>query len=166
METSCKFKHIENNYSTLLGLILENQNVLKYLYYLNNDPLSQPDVEVNLIETGNIVLTMFDGEITTEEKIKMFFYPATGNLNSYPISNIVFEVDLVMPISKWLLYGQGLIRPFRIMDEISQVIDQQKVAGISEAKITNFRCSRVERTDYGCLSALIEIKSSAMKGLR
>lgn len=166
METSRKFAFIENNFTKLLGLILDNQNIKKYIYYLGNDPLSQPDVESNLIETGHIVLTMFDGEIETEEKIKMYFYPAVGDLRSDVISNITFELDILIPISKWLLHGQGLIRPFRIMDEISQLIDQQKVAGIKEAKITDFRCFRVEKSNYGCLSALIKIKSSAMKGLR
>jgi len=166
MEASYKFKHIESNFTKLLGLILENQNIKKYIYYLNNDPLSQLDVDVNLIETGNVVLTMFDGEIETEEKIKMYFYPAVGDLRSDVISDLTFELDILTPISKWLLHGQGLIRPFRIMDEISQLIDQQKVAGIKEAKITDFRCFRVEKSNYGCLSALIKIKSSAMKGLK
>ena len=61
MEKSFKFKHIENNLIKLLTLILGSQNILKYIYYINSDdPLSQPDVEQDLIENGNIILTPFN----------------------------------------------------------------------------------------------------------
>lgn len=166
MEKSFKFKHIENNLMKLLALIVGNQNILKYIYYIDsNNPISQPDVTQDLIENGNIILTPFNSEVLSKEKICMFINVHEGNLKYQPLSDIVILIDVIIPIKKWLLNGLGQIRVFRIADEIAQLIDQKNVAGIGQVEINNFRTYKVDNT-YGGLTLWIKINSSSMKGLR
>lgn len=166
MEKSFKFKHIENNLIKLLTLIVSNQNILKYIYYIDSDdPLSQPDVTEDLIENGNIILTPFNPEVLSQEKICMFFNPYEGNLKNQPLSDIVFLIDLIIPTNKWLLSGLGQIRAFRIADEIAQDIDQKNVAGIGQTEIERFRMFKLNDV-YSGLTLWIKVNSSSMKGLR
>jgi len=165
MEKSFKFKHIENNLLKLLTIFLSNQNIKKYIYYLNDDPTSQSNVTVDLIENDYIILTMFDETILTEEQIKIFFNPIVGSLKSQPLSEITYIMDIIIPNNYWVLHGLSQIRSFRIADEFAQDIDQQLVAGIGECEITNFKAYKVGK-NYSGLSLWIKVCSSSMKGLR
>ena len=166
METSYKFKYIEKNLLSLFSLICGNQNISKYVYYLNDDPLSSNEVQVDLLSEGYYFLTFFDGSIPEQEKIRIFLNPMYGDFKNYPLSNIAYSIEIVVPINYWVLHGRAEIRPIRILDEISQMIDQQKVAGITEVEITKFRSGRISNSNYCVFSAEIIINSSSMKGLR
>lgn len=164
MQKSFKFKHIENNLLKLLTLIINNQNILKYIYYLDDDPLSKPDVTENLIGK-NVILTLFDENVLSEQAIKIFINPYKGDLRTQPLSNLSFVIDIVIPNSKWILHGLGQLRAYRIADEIAQLIDQKNVAGIGECEITQFKAFRINE-EYSGLSLEIKINSSTTKGLR
>lgn len=166
METSYKFKHIEKNLLSLFALIYENKNIAKYMYHLNNDPLAEPEVSIDLLSEGYYFLTLFDGTITEEEKIRLFLNPIYGDLSKYPLSNITYLIEIVVPLKYWILHGRAEVRPIRILDEISQMIDQQRIAGITKAEITKFRSGRISNSNYCVCSAEININSSTMKGLR
>ena len=165
MKKSFKFKHIENNLLKLLALILTNQNMLKYIYYLDDDPLGQPNVSVNLLDTNNIILTLFDEKILTEQQIKVFLNPLQGNLEYLPLSDLTYTLDIVIPNNKWILHGLGQLRAYRISDEFAQMVDGQMVAGIGETEITRFKTYKVGDS-YSGLSLWIRVNSSTMKGLR
>jgi hypothetical protein len=145
--------------------MIDSENIKKYIYYLTDNPLSELNVTANLIETGHIVLTPFDSTILSQERITLFLNPYEGNFRSSSISDLMFLVDIIIPNGKWLLNGLGQIRGFRIADEISQLIDQQKVAGLTEPEITRFKIYKVNE-DYSGLTLWIKINSSSMKGLR
>ncbi len=166
MEKSFKFKHIENNLLKLLSLILGSQNILKYIYYINsNNPLSESDVEISLLDNGNIILTPFDPATLSEESVRVFLNPLEGSFNSLSLSNLTFLIDIILPVNKWLIGGMGQIRCFRLADEISQLLDQQKTMGMTESEITKFRIYKVD-DKYAGMSLWIKVNSSAMKGLR
>lgn len=166
LDKSLKFANIENNLLKLLDLILNNQNILKYIYYIDsNNPLSESNVSTNLLESGNIILTPFDPTVLTEESIRMFINPLEGSFNNSSLSNLTFLVDVIIPINKWLISGMGQIRTFRIFDELSQDIDQQRVMGITQTEIIKFRIYKVD-DKYSGMSVWIKVNSSTMKGLR
>ncbi|MCK9576062.1 MAG: hypothetical protein M0R51_09060 [Clostridia bacterium] len=161
-----KFANIENNLVKLFSLIYSNENINKYIYYLNNDPINSPTVPVDLLEEGNFILGFFDGSISETEKIRLFLNPLSGILNRYPLSEITYLIEIVLPSRFAILHDRGEIRPMRIFDEISQMIDQQKGIGITEAEITRFRSGRIADTSYCVYSIEISINSSTLKGLR
>jgi len=149
----------------LLSLILSNQNILKYITHLVDDPLSESDVTEDLLENGSIILTLFDEEILTDLKVKLFLNPFNGSLKSMPLSDIVFTLDILVPNLYWKLNGLGQLRPYRIADEFAQLVDGQKVAGIGEVNITNFKSYKINKT-YSGITLFVEVNSSTTKGLR
>jgi hypothetical protein len=177
IQTSFKFKNIESNYNKLLNIIKVNQNILRYIKYLSDDPLAQntyvdgilvnqPNIEEDPIDNGYIIPSLFEGKTPDTEIVRLFLSPIIGNFQSYPLSNIGFEINIILPINKFILSGLGEFRPFRIMDEIAQLIDQQTVAGIGETEITGFKCVKLDNSSYLNMSSLIKVSSSTMKGLR
>ncbi len=163
MNVSLKFQHIENNLVKLFTLIYENKNISKYVYYLVDDPLSMPDVTVDLLENGNYLLTVFDDKILEEEKVRIFLNPYSGDLRNIPIGEITYIMDIVVPNAKWILRGLGQIRAFRIADEFSKMVDGQYVAGLGQVNITNFRLFKVNNS-YSGISLFIKVNTSTLKG--
>ena len=148
----------------LLSLLLESKNISKYIYHLVDDPLSESDVTEDLMGNGNIILTLFDETVLTNSQVKVFLNPFNGSLKSMPLSDIVFTLDIIVPNLYWKLNGMGQIRPYRIADEFAQLVDGQKVAGMGEVNITNFKAYKVNAT-YSGLTLFIEVNSSTLKGV-
>ena len=146
-------------------MLLGSQNISKYIYHLVDDPLSESDVTEDLMGNGNIILTLFDETVLTNSQVKVFLNPFNGSLKSMPLSDIVFTLDIIVPNLYWKLNGMGQIRPYRIADEFAQLVDGQKVAGMGEVNITNFKAYKVNAT-YSGLTLFIEVNSSTTKGLR
>ena len=144
--------------------MLSSQNILKYIYHLVDDPLSESDVTEDLMVNGNIILTLFDETVLTNSQVKVFLNPFNGSLKSMPLSDIVFTLDIIVPNLYWKLNGMGQIRPYRIADEFAQLVDGKKI-GIGEANVTNFKAYKVNAT-YSGLTLFIEVNSSTTKGLR
>ena len=145
-------------------MLLGSQNISKYIYHLVDDPLSESDVTEDLMGNGNIILTLFDETVLTNSQIKVFLNPFNGSLKSMPLSDIVFTLDIIVPNLYWKLNGMGQIRPYRIADEFAQLVDGQKVAGMGEVNITNFKAYKVNAT-YSGLTLFIEVNSSTLKGV-
>ena len=127
--------------------------------------MSESDVTEDLMGNGNIILTLFDETVLTNSQVKVFLNPFNGSLKSMPLSDIVFTLDIIVPNLYWKLNGMGQIRPYRIADEFAQLVDGQKVAGMGEVNITNFKAYKVNTT-YSGLTLFIEVNSSTTKGLR
>lgn len=165
LEKSLKFKHIENNLLKILALLLESENIKKYLYYLTDNPLIESNVTQNLLETENVILTPFNPTVLSEEKVCLFLNPYSGDFKNSSLSNLEFLIDIIIPSSKWLLNGLGQLRCFRLADEISQLLDQQKIAGMTEVEVTRFKMYKVD-DKYSGLTLWIKVNSSSQKGLR
>jgi hypothetical protein len=165
METSYKFKNIENNLLKLLDILQQNENLKKYIVCLVDDPLSQSNVSQDLIESGHIVLNIFDENVVDKQKIKIFINPLEGDLRYQPIGEVTFLFDIIIPTSKWKINNSTQLRAFRIADEIAQDIDQKKVAGAGEVEVTKFRIYKLNQ-NYSGLSLWVNVKSTTVKGLR
>lgn len=164
MEKSFKFKHISTHLLKLVSLITSNQNILKCITYLDNNPLSNPDVTEDLIGK-NIILTLFDESILDENKISIFINPIRFNLSRQPVGEITYAIDIIIPNQYWLLHGQGILRGYLIGDEIVQLLDQQHGIGVGEANVYGGNAFTVG-TNYMGLSLEVRITTSTLKGLR
>lgn len=166
MEYSYKFKNIENNLEKLLDAFMANDNFMKYVYYLNDNPLAESIVPKKLdVMDKNIVLTPFDEEVLEESKITLFINPIDGDYERSSLSVLTFLVEIVIPIKKWNLPGKINIRAFRIADEIAKEVDQKHVAGISEVVVGRHKLFKLNK-EFSGISLPITVKSSTMKGLR
>ena len=164
--SSLKFKNIEKDLITIITLIQSNQNICRYILYLDNDPLdtSKSDITDNLINSENIIPSIFDSTVTEFSEVKIYVYPKQGSLREKPLGDIYFNVDIIVPDDYWILAGLGQFRAFRIADEISMMIDgQSEIAGIGAINIVNFVSYKVSQTNYSGLSLRILINSCTLK---
>lgn len=165
-KASYKFKHIESNLFKLLQQLLSCENFKKYIYYDDsNNPLSEPDITENLIDTGHIVLTPYEEDILDDEMIKVFINPLKGKLRHQPLSNLDYVIDIIIPTRKWILHGRGELRGFRAADEIAQLIDEKDILGIGKCVIDDFEVFKLNN-HYSGLSMKINVNSSTQKDFR
>jgi len=164
LSDSLKFEHIESNLVKLFSLLYSNQNISKYVYYLIDDPLSiQEDVSINMLEEGYYLLTIFDNSVPLAEKVRIFLNPFSGNLKKVGVGDILYQMDIVVPNTKWILNGMGQIRAFRIASEFNKMVDQKPVAGIGSVNVEGFKTFKVSDT-YSGLSIYINTSALTTKG--
>lgn len=160
MNASGKFKFIGQNLDKMMYMIVTNQNILRYMKYLDYDPLStnQPDVtEDDLV--GQFVTDLFDSETMEATKVKLFFHPLEGVLDIQPVGYDIYMLDIVIPTNYWKIQSRGEFRAFKIAEEISKRIDGQKIAGIGEIDIIKWKTYKVESTHKG-LSLWVKVNST------
>lgn len=158
----------------MLMPIVMNQNFLRYLTYLSDDPLAQQtyDRQGNLVNQPDItdipigdsvILTPFDSTIITDSRIRVFFSPFRGNL-SKALSDDIYELDIICPLTYFILQGSGEFRPFLIAYEVAQMLDNQyNIAGVSKIEVTDWRIFKASNTHVG-LSLLINVTNGILKG--
>lgn len=164
-KASFKFALIEKNLEKLVELLIHNEDFKKYIYYLDDDPLSQSDVKEDLFKTGNIIMSMFDTKTLDKNKVTVCINPSEGDLQNNPLSDLIITIDIIVPCVKWTLANQGRFRAFRIADEITKSIDQKHVMGIGEVNVFHFKTYKVS-TNLSGLTLWVRIHSSTLKGVR
>lgn len=166
MNASLKFKFIEQNLMKILMLVVTNQKILRYIKYLNDNPLDEslPDIEDTLINS-HIILSPFDKEVVTVSEVKLFFYPTRSDLKSKPLGKHIYMFDIICPINYYIIPNMGQFRTIRIADEIAKMIDGQTIAGIGEVTIPNAYLSRLSNdSNYIIYSLPVEVNTATIKG--
>jgi len=168
LNASLKFKFIEKSLISILQLILSNQNIKRYIKYLNNNPLdsSLPDVVDDLVNT-NLFISPFNEEIVDGLEVMVFFYPGKSYLKSKPLGRHIYYFDIICPLQYFLLDGRGEIRPIRIADEVAKMIDQKSIGGIGETTVAEGNLFRLSNSsNYIIYSLPIEVETASIKGNR
>ena len=163
--TSIKFKHMSTNRMKIIQELLKNQRLLKYLTYLNDNPLSGEDVSAGDVLKNNIVLTKFDKDVLSETQIKLFF--TTQNINfvkGRTLEDTIYTMEIVLLDKYWTIYSNMVERPVEIAYEISRSIDQQRIAGIGEVWVSNLSTGKVN-DDYSVASLKIAVADGTIKGM-
>lgn len=163
--TSIKFKHMSTNRMKIISELLKNQRLLKYLTYLNDNPLSGADVNAGAVLRDNVVLTKFNETILTETKILMFLTTDSIRFSrGRVLDDTIYNLDIVLPNDKWTIYSNMIERPMAIADEIAKSIDQQRVAGIGEVWISAVNTGKANST-YSFLNLKISVANGTIKGM-
>lgn len=162
MEVSYKFRNLEKNLIKLILPIANNENIKRYLCYLDEDPLdkNKPDITKNIINEY-IYLMPFNEKTLNDSKVMIFYYPEYGDLRRKPTGTHRFLMDIICPYSAWIF--QGKMRPIEIANEVSKLIDGKNIAGVGEVNITNYKSGKLDET-YGFFTLFIEIESVTTKG--
>ena len=154
--------------------IINNQNFLRYITYLTDEPLSlqtynrqgilvnQPNItEIPLGDS--LLLTPYDPTVITDMRIKVLFSPLKGDL-SKSISEDIYEFIILYPVEYHVIQGSGEFRPFMIAYEISQSIDSQyEIAGVSKIEMSDWRMFKVNDT-YAGLSVWVNVSNGTLRG--
>lgn len=152
---SLKFKHISDNTNKLVSALLDNQGFLKWITYLEDDPISEPDIE-NVYALGNIlgnrlILTEFNEEILNKRKVVVFLTPFKGVPHrGRVLADDVYEMNITMPNEYSFIYSTREDRRGEIAKQVAMSLDQQRVAGIGEVEVSsNYNMYKINETYVG-----------------
>ena len=138
------FEALGANLTTICGILLKNQKLIKLLSYGDKDPLSHSDFE----DTGfamdkHIGLTPEIPEVNEGYSLINILVDeiATDGENA-TVNNLIFVVDVICPVEQWKI-AKSSLRPFSIMGEVLKNID-----GIQLESIGKLHFKMAERTTY------------------
>ena len=115
--------------------LMNNQNLLKLLYYTDKDPLSQSDISDDTIRKGIYeklikVIPRVGPKETANSLIAIKIDRGKANKND-EFRDIHFMIDVFVPLTQWIIKDENL-RPFAIMGEIQKSLQGTKVDGIGQ----------------------------------
>jgi len=122
----------------IVGKILNNQDLLKLLYYNDGDCLEREDITdpaiLKDIMRNNIrVKPKLEIPEETNSYIVITFDSFTPSENPQYRDNLVI-FDVLCPIESWDNLGSYLLRPMAIQHQLSSMFHKQKLSGIGVAQ--------------------------------
>jgi hypothetical protein len=156
VKVSNKYQFVNENAHKILMPIINNQKILRYISYLDNDPLNTNKDDIsstNIIydgvhtENARIYLDLYNKSINNTNKILLFFSPiGCGTDNNYSINTTshesLFKLNIVVPAKYWTIpdkQNKKIFRAYTIANEIAKEIDNRNIAGIGNVYIKNDR---------------------------
>lgn len=127
---------IGENLQKIISRLMDNQNLLKYLYYSDKDPLSNPDLTDEQIKKEVfekiIKVTPRIGSKETAQSLILVRCSQGSRLGANSEFKLInFIVEIYVPDTQWLIKGQNL-RPFAIMGEIQKSLDGKLINGLGK----------------------------------
>lgn len=126
---------IGENLQKIVKAIMNNQNLLKLLYYTDKDPLSQADL------TDEQKKDMFESLIKIVPRvgpredaksvisIRVVSGEQTGDNNEF--RNVFITVEVFVPLTQWIIKNDNL-RPFLILGELQKSLNNKKINGLGK----------------------------------
>lgn len=142
---STKFKHTSKHRMNLLLAILDNADLRKWLYYMSDDPSSEPDIDIDSVIRKNITFTKYSEEILQDSRAVLFLELLEGSFSFNKMSPEVWAINLAIPNDRWFIRQYGLDRPYEIANRICQTIDEQRLAGIGKVVVTDYKISNINQ---------------------
>lgn len=132
------YGNLNNLTNRMAGLLIENKDFLKYLYYTNDEPLNNPDVENPLEQVLNkkFFLQPKPSSPTTEEGVIVEMFLSGDNpenANGGMFTDYVITFNVLCHLGTWGI--KGGIRPYMIMGMIDSTFNNKNIKEISFSKI-------------------------------
>ena len=129
------FLSTDKDLSLIIKKIMENQRLLKMLYYTQKDCLNGKDL------TQQQIISMLDKQIKIVPKIEISedcpnyiiismdnFVP---NENNDEFRDCIISIDILCHPDHWNM-GNFQLRPYKIAGEIDAILNKQKLTGIGQ----------------------------------
>ena len=127
---------IGENLQKIISRLMDNQNLLKYLYYSDKDPLSHEDfteeqIKREIFEKLVKVTPRIGSKETAQSLILVRCSQGSRLGTNGEFKLINFIVEIYVPDTQWLIKGQNL-RPFAIRGEIQKSLDGKLINGLGK----------------------------------
>lgn len=129
---------VGRNLQTIVSRLLENQNLLKYLYYTDKDPLSNPDLTTKQKEseifdrlvriTPRVAPEDFD---LGQSMVSIRVVSGNRNNDNREFKNVNIAIEVFVPLKNWIIKESNL-RPFSILGELQKSLDGKTIDGVGK----------------------------------
>ena len=129
------------NLQKIVSRLMANQDLVKLLYYTDNDPLSGKDLsedeKQNNIFNKLIRIIPNVGEKDTSNSIIVVFIARSEQNSNKEFNNIVINIDVYTPLTQWIIKDSNL-RPFATMGKIEESLNHKTVNGLGKIQCGDF----------------------------
>lgn len=131
------FLSTDKDLSLVIKKIMENQKLLKMLYYTQKDCLQAPDLNSSQIyEMINKQIKIIP-QIKIDEECPIYLIVSldnyTPNFTNPEFRDCTIQFDILCSPDHWNL-GNFQLRPYKIAGELDALFDGQKLTGIGEVQ--------------------------------
>ena len=129
----------------IMRRLLENQDLIKLLYYTDKTPLDGPDLTQEQIQSEVYEeLIKITPRVLAQDTAKstIVLQVMDGRINSTnnEFRNINFAIEVIVPLTQWMICDSNL-RPFKIMGEILKSLNGKKINGLGQITGGDFATS-------------------------
>ena len=148
------------NLQKIVSRLLANDELVKLLYYENDDPLAgtaltqeakQKEIFEKLIKTVPRVGT----KDTAKSVIVVYVQKANKISGNKEFRNVKILVDVIVPLTQWYIKDSNL-RPFAILGKIQESLDDKTINGLGKISGGDFELNFVT-DDVICYQQVYEI---------
>lgn len=130
------------NLQKICSRLLNNDNLVKLLYYTDQNPLEQPalDQEAKRKEVYNDLICVVPriGTRTDSRSAIAIYIPKAAKLGANKeFKNVIIAIDVFVPLHQWIIKDSNL-RPFAILGEIQSSLDGKTVNGLGKIEGGDF----------------------------
>ena len=142
-KTQRRFAVMGNNTFKIANKIMQNQKICRLLKYHVRNPFNTelPDVDGDELINKQILITpkIYDDSTEKMSYLTALFSSYSVNTFNPEFKNAVIRFDIACPYDEWLLDGQSL-RPYLIMEQIDQMFNEGRLAGIGTLQFVRAEC--------------------------
>lgn len=147
-------RDIGENMQKIIRRLMANDDLCKLLYYTDSDPLSHPNLtdeqkEKFLFNKLLKIVPRLDPIEYSNAVVSVVARKSAGIAENTEFKTVVFTVEVFVPITQWLIKGTNL-RPYAILGEIQESLDNKTINGLGKMKggDFDFNFGSDEMTDF------------------
>ena len=153
-------QELGTNLQKIVSRLLANDDLVKLLYYENDDPLGgatldkeakQKEIFEKLIKTVPRVGT----KDTAKSVVVVYVQKANKISGNKEFRNVRILVDVIVPLTQWYIKDSNL-RPFAILGKIQESLDDKTINGLGKISGGDFELNFVT-DDVICYQQMYEI---------
>ena len=148
------------NLQKIVKRLLANDELVKLLYYEQDDPMGQPALSVEIKEQEvfeKLIKTVPRvGTKDTAKSVIVVYIQKAGKLSgNKEFRNVKILVDVIVPLTQWYIRDTNF-RPFAILGQIQSSLDDKTVNGLGKISGGDFELNFVT-DDVICYQQVYEI---------
>ena len=115
---------------------MQNDNLVKLLYYTDKDPLSNENLteeqkESEIFEKLIKIVPRIGPKETASSIIALRVITGKKNQDNSEFKDVLISVEVFVPLTQWIIKGTNL-RPFAILGEIEESLDGKMIEGLGK----------------------------------
>ena len=129
-------KDIGVNLQRIMKRLMQNDNLVKLLYYTDKDPLSNENLteeqkESEIFEKHIKIVPRIVPKETASSIIALRVVTGKKNQDNSEFKDVLISVEIFVPLTQWIIKGTNL-RPFAILGEIEESLDGKMIEGLGK----------------------------------
>lgn len=126
----------------IISRLLANQDLLKFLYYTDKDPLSNPNLTEEQIQKEVFnklikIVPRVGPKETANSLITMRVVRGRSERDNDEFQQLLISFEVFVPLTQWIIKNSNL-RPFCILGEIKKTLQGKVINGLGKISGGNF----------------------------